>query len=158
MKKRIFGRKFSRDHDSRRALYRSLARSFLLNQSVVTTKTKAKAAQGFVERLLTVAKRNTVNDNRKVYAILGNDRKTSNVLFELVKKIGDRNGGYTRIVPLPARRGDNTPMARLELVERVEIDQATRSNNKLTRTKDDKAKPKKVKAKPIKKEDKKKKS
>lgn len=120
MKKRVFGKKFSRGSGSRRALYRSLIRALVTSGKIVTTKHKAKAVQKHVEKVVNLSKAKTVSKNRMVYKILGNDRYTTDILFSKVsKEFADRVGGYTRIIPLPRRRGDSAEMARLEWVKDI---------------------------------------
>jgi len=123
MKKRIFGRKFSRGSGSRRALYRSLIKALVDNGKIITTKTKAKAVQKHVERVVNLSKKDSVSKKRQVYKILGNDRSTTEILFSKIsKEFADRVGGYTRITPLPRRRGDSAEMARLEWVKDVSLE------------------------------------
>ncbi len=120
MKKKVYGRKFSRDHGSRKALFRSLIKAFVEHGAIVTTQTKAKAIRGEVDKLVNLSKVGDVASKRRVYARLGNDRKTSSALFSLVKtNFSSRKGGYTRIINLPIRRGDSARMVRFEWVEEV---------------------------------------
>lgn len=123
MKKRILGRKFSRGQGARRALFRSLIRALVSNGSIETTKAKAKTIQREVGRVVNMAKTGGVSAQRRVYAKLGNDKKTTKGLFEKVVPVFDgRTGGYTRIINLPRRRGDAAEMARLEWVEEIQSD------------------------------------
>jgi large subunit ribosomal protein L17 len=115
MKKRVFGRKLSRNTNTRKALFRSLAASVVANGAITTTKAKAKAVQDQLEKLVTIAKDTSVASRRKLYATLANDRKTADKLFTLTQSVfKDVKGGYTRIISLPRRRGDFAEMARLE--------------------------------------------
>lgn len=120
MKKRIKGRKFSRGSGARRALFRALIRAQVAHGRIVTTKVKAKVVQKQIDKLVNLAKDGSVFKRRKVYAVLGNDRKTTDDLFLKIAPIfSDRVGGYTRIVNLPRRRGDAAEMARLEWVKEI---------------------------------------
>ncbi|MBU0570323.1 50S ribosomal protein L17 [Patescibacteria group bacterium] len=120
MKKKVYGRKFSRDHGSRKALFRSLIKAFVKHGAIVTTQAKAKAIRGEVDKLVNLSKVGDVASKRRVYARLANDRKTSSALFSLVKtNFSSRKGGYTRIINLPTRRGDSARMVRFEWVEEV---------------------------------------
>ena len=115
MKKRVLGRKFSRGQGARRALFRSLIRAMVSSGSIKTTKAKAKTIQREMDRVINMAKPGGVTAQRRVYAKLGNDKKTTKALFEnIVPVFGGRTGGYTRITNLPRRRGDAAEMARLE--------------------------------------------
>jgi len=121
MKKRVFGRHLSRDIGARRALFRSQVRALVLFGAIRTTKAKAKAVQGMAEKLVTIAKEGTVINRRRIYALLGNDRKTTDTLFKLIgPTFLSRSGGYTRIVKLQPRRGDRAELARLEWSEKVQ--------------------------------------
>ncbi|MCS7091925.1 MAG: 50S ribosomal protein L17 [Patescibacteria group bacterium] len=114
MKKKVFGRKFSRDYGSRKALFRALTRSFVLNGSIITTKAKAKAISASVEKLVTAIKKGSLAHIRRVNAKLANDRK---VLTKLIREVAPAfsgiKGGYTKLISLPARRGDNAEMTKI---------------------------------------------
>jgi large subunit ribosomal protein L17 len=120
MKKRVYGRKFSRGQGARKALLRSLLRALVAEGSIVTTKAKAKTVQKKAEKILNLAKDKNIAKRRRVYAILGNDRMTTDKLFEkIAPQFEDRVGGYTRIIHLPRRRGDLAEIARLEWVKAI---------------------------------------
>jgi large subunit ribosomal protein L17 len=119
MRKKVFGRKFARGRKGRTALFKSLLWSLFENGQIVTTKAKAKAIQPDVDKLITKAKENTEASRRLVHARLGNKTEVSNiVLREIVERVGGRTSGFTRIVPLPRRTGDQAEMVRLELVDK----------------------------------------
>lgn len=113
------GKKFSRDTTSRRAMYRALVRSFVLNRGLVTTYSKTRVIVPILEKLIHKAKRNTLADRRFVYSFCGNDREVVDRIFELSKKITSSKGGILKYINLPARKGDNAPMARVELAEKI---------------------------------------
>jgi len=120
MKKRIFGRKLSRGSGARKALYRSLIKALVEHGSITTTKVKAKTIQRDVEKIVNIAKIDSVVARRRVYAKLGNDRRTTDNIFKLIApKFSAKKGGYTRIINLPRRRGDFAEMARFEWTETV---------------------------------------
>lgn len=122
MKKRVFGRQLSRERDTRRALFRSLIRALVKHGKIKTTKAKAKAIQADIDKLINLAKKDSISAKRRVFAILGNDKETTKkLLIEVVPSFSDRSGGYTRIVPLPARRGDAAQIVRLEWVKEIEV-------------------------------------
>jgi large subunit ribosomal protein L17 len=129
MKKRVFGRQLSQATKSRKALFRSLVKALVINGKIKTTKAKAKAVQGMVDKIINLAKDGSLSKKRKVYALLGNDRKISNQIFEIVKTgFSERNSGYTRVVNLPERRGDLSPMVRLEWTEEIGIKEKGKSD------------------------------
>ncbi len=131
MKKRVVGKKFSRGSGARRSLFRSLIRALVLHGAIVTTKAKAKVIQKQIDRIVNIAKKGTVAKRRQVYAILGNDRKTTDGLFKkIAPNFSDRVGGYTRIVNLPRRRGDAAEMARLEWVKEIVVKDTVKKKSK----------------------------
>ena len=121
MRHRVKGRKLSRTASHRLALLRSLAASLLKHKKITTTTAKAKELRGFVEPLITKAKTDSVHTRRYVSAQI-NDREIVSGLFsDIISKIGDRAGGYTRVVRLGRRKGDGAEMAMIELVDFNEI-------------------------------------
>lgn len=135
MKKRVFGRQLSRERDTRRALFRSLIRALVKHGKIKTTKAKAKAIQADVDKLINLAKKETASAKRRVFAVLGNDKETTKkVLREVVPSFLDRSGGYTKIIPLPTRRGDAAEMVRLEWVKEIETKKAETTKRKTTKT------------------------
>ena len=119
MRKRVFGKKLSRSRTARTALYRLLTRSLFENQKVVTTTAKAKGVQIYIEKIITLARKGMLSSQREVLARLANDKKTVKNILDFCKNT-KRTSGFTRIVLLPPRRGDNAEMARLELVDKLE--------------------------------------
>lgn len=122
MRKMVFGRKLSRGKKGREALLRSLIRALIVNGKIITTKAKAKAIIGQVDKLVTMAKEGSIAARRRALAYLANDRETTDKLFgEIVPVFKARKSGYARIIPLPNRKGDAAKMARLEWVETVQV-------------------------------------
>lgn len=120
MKKRIFGRKFSRGKKGRTALLRSLIRALVASGKITTTKARAKAIQGQVDKYLARAKKGGLAWRRKILAEMGNDRQTVAALFEKAASLfAKRKSGFTRITHLARRKGDNAEMVRLEWVETI---------------------------------------
>ncbi len=105
----------------RKALLSGLACQLIQNKKIVTTLAKAKALRPYVEPLITKAKENTTHQRRIVFSSL-NDKLAVKELFESVSpKVGGRAGGYTRILKLGKRVGDNAELALIELVDFNEI-------------------------------------
>ena len=120
MRKMVFGKKLSRGKKGREALLRSLVRAIVVSGKVVTTKAKARAIVGQVDKIITLAKKGTLDSRRRVLAFLGNDRDTAERLVNtLAPSFSSRNSGYTRIILLPPRKGDGAQMARLEWVDEI---------------------------------------
>ena len=110
-------RKLNRESRIRRSILASLTKSVLDNGYVVTTDARAKEARKYVEKMITYGKKGTLVSRRKALAFLHNDKElVSKVFDELAKKYEARNGGYTRIIKLKERVGDDALEVRLELV------------------------------------------
>ncbi|MEO7211250.1 MAG: 50S ribosomal protein L17 [Mucilaginibacter sp.] len=106
-----------RTNSHRKAMMSNMASSLILHKRITTTLAKAKALRGYVEPLLTKSKNDTTHSRRTVFSYL-QDKDTTNILFrEIAEKIANRPGGYTRIVKLENRLGDNAEMAIIELVD-----------------------------------------
>lgn len=118
MRKNLKGRKFGRRSSVRKALLVNLAKSLILHERIRTTLPKAKDLRPFVERLITVAKENTLANRRRLLSVFFNDRKVvSKMMSELATRYAARNGGYTRIFKEGFRQGDNAPVGIIELVD-----------------------------------------
>jgi len=101
----------------RKALMSNMASSLILEKRIMTTVAKAKALRQYVEPLLTRAKEDTTHSRRTVFSYLQN-KETLKVLFdEVAQRIATRNGGYTRIIKLAPRAGDNAEVCYIELVD-----------------------------------------
>jgi len=110
--------KFGRQRSHYKATLKSLVSALIINKSICTTKTKAKAASRLADNLITLGKEKTVTNQRSAYAILG-DRKLVAILFnEIAPLFKGRSGGYTRVMLTRNRHGDNAQMAILEFVEK----------------------------------------
>lgn len=130
MKKKVFGFKLSRETDTRRALFRSLAKALILHGSIKTTKQKALAVRPFIEKLVSKAQENSVSSKRNVLALLGNDRKVLEKLSS-VAPLFSRKSGFIRLVPLIARRGDKSEIVRLEWSEKISLDKKSNSKKRV---------------------------
>ena len=117
MAHRIDGRKLGRKTAPRMALYANLIVAVLRYEQIKTTEARAKEVRGMVERVITLAKGGTLAQRRRIVAELPNEPLVIEKLYdEIVPRYGDRNSGYTRVVKLGPRAGDNAPMVQLELV------------------------------------------
>jgi large subunit ribosomal protein L17 len=116
MRHRIGGYKLKRDIGARRALLRGLVTSVIENERVITTVTKAKAARPLVERMITLAKQDTLGSRREAASFLQTKDSLKKLFDKLGTRFGQRNGGYTRITRLGPRKGDGAEQAMLELV------------------------------------------
>lgn len=111
----------SRTASHRRALLSNLACELITHKRIVTTLAKAKALRTYVEPLITKGKDNTTHQRRIVFSYLGDKHAVSELFGAVAEKIGGRPGGYTRIIKLGARIGDNAERAMIELVDFNEI-------------------------------------
>lgn len=121
MRHRVKGRKLKRTASHRTATLRSLATSVLKHKRIKTTLAKAKEARTFVEKLITKARRNDLHSKRLIMSEIKDKEVVKELFAEIVPKIGDRPGGYTRVIKLGARVGDAAQMAILELVDYNEV-------------------------------------
>ena len=99
-----------------RLLLANLASALFTHKSIKTTETKAKRLRPLAERLVTFAKRGDLHARRRVLSVLGNKEAVHILFTEIAPLVAEREGGYTRIVKLGYRKGDNAPMAQIELV------------------------------------------
>ena len=131
------GKKFnhlSRPAAHRKALLTNLAKELILHKRINTTLAKAKALRRFVEPILTRAKRDTTHDRRIVFSCFQDKVPVKELFTNIASKIADRPGGYTRIIRLGYRLGDNAEMCMIELVDYNELLQkATKSEKAKTR-------------------------
>jgi large subunit ribosomal protein L17 len=100
-----------------RLMLANLAAALFTHKSIQTTETKAKRLRPLAERLVTFAKRGDLHARRRVIQVLRNNKEAVHILFtEIAPQVSEREGGYTRITKLGYRKGDNAPMAAIELV------------------------------------------
>lgn len=132
MKKKVFGRKLSRSSPSRKALFAGLSRSMILNGKIETTRAKAKAVQGSLEKLVTIAKKGDLAGKRKALAVLDNARDAMDALYQNVApSFSGKKSGFIRLISLPPRKGDNASVVKMEWTEKVAIsEKGLRSNSK----------------------------
>ena len=116
MRHKVSGYKLKRDGGSRKALLKGLVTSVIEHERVVTTVPKAKAIQPLVEKMITLAKRDTLHTRRQAAAFLETPAAVQKLFDKLGTRFGQRSGGYTRVVRLGFRKGDGAEQAMLELV------------------------------------------
>ena len=110
-------RKLGREKSIRRSILAGITKDVINHGYVVTTEARAKEARKFVDKMVTYGKKGTLISRRQALAFLHNDKDVvSKVFNELAPKYAERNGGYTRIIKLKERVGDDALMVRLELV------------------------------------------
>jgi len=99
-----------------RLLLANLAAALYTHERITTTETKAKRLRPLAERLITFAKRGDLHARRRVLAVIGDKAVVHKLFTEIAPQVADREGGYTRITKIGNRKGDNAPMAVIELV------------------------------------------
>ena len=99
-----------------RLLLANLAAALFIHKSITTTETKAKRLRPLAERLVTFGKRGDLHARRRVLSVIGNKEAVHELFTEIAPLVADRPGGYTRITKIGNRKGDNAPMAVIELV------------------------------------------
>lgn len=135
MNKRVFGKKLSRERSSRELLFVGLVENLVLHGRIKTTKAKAKAIVGLIDRLVVIAKKGTLASKRQVLKRLKNNKDVSTVLWtDIAKTFANRPSGFTRIVPLVARKGDLADMVRLEWTDEVRKEEKSDKSEKKTKT------------------------
>ena len=110
------GHRLGSDPAHARAMMGNLVASLVAAEYLVTTEAKAKALRPVAERMITKAKKGGVHNQRQVVSFIRDKDMASKLFAEVGPRYSERNGGYTRILKLGPRHGDNAPMARIELV------------------------------------------
>jgi len=106
-----------RTDSHRKAMLANMASSLIEHKRITTTLAKAKALRTYVEPLITKAKNDTTHSRRTVFSYLQNKEVVAELFRDIAEKVANRPGGYTRIIKLPNRAGDNAEMALIELVD-----------------------------------------
>lgn len=144
MNKKVFGRKLSRSRPAREALFASIARAMLLNGKVETTRAKAKATLGMIEKMVTVSKKGSLAGMRRVLADLDNQRDALNALYKEVAPSFTRTSGFIRLIHLPNRKGDNAQMVRMEWTDKIVKKEVSAKESKKKEAKKETKQPKKA--------------
>ena len=155
------GRKLSRNSSHRKALLGNLVRSVILSESIRTTTAKAKEARRVVEKIITAAREGTLAARRNVHRTVRDQAALAKLFDTIAPRFKTRPGGYTRIVHIQNRIGDNAPMSILELVEKSPAEEKPAEPEKKAKkaeaekptkaAKAEKPKPEKAEKKPAKK-------
>ncbi len=110
------GRKFGRTSDHRKAMFRNMVTALIRRERIQTTLPKAKELRGKVEKTITLGKKGTLHARRQAYKLVAEKDAVQKVFGPLAERFADRHGGYTRIIRIGNRRGDDAPMAYIELI------------------------------------------
>jgi len=117
MRHRVKGKKLDRDTKARKALFKNLITSLILYERIKTTEAKAKAVRGLVDSLMVKAKSGTLQARRMLAAFLVDPKAVDKMMDVLAKRFGQRKTGFSRIIRLQRRRGDNAQMVQMELMK-----------------------------------------
>lgn len=120
MRHRKDGFKLGRLTQHRWAMFRNLLVALFRHERITTTEAKAKAVRGLAEHMVTLAKRENLHARRQVLSMVPDAEVVGTLFDTIAARFSDRTGGYTRIIKLGPRPGDNAPMVLLELVDRAE--------------------------------------
>ena len=112
------GRKFGRTSAHRKALFRNLVQALIQRERISTTLAKAKELRGKVEKTITLGKKGTLHARRQAFKLAPAKEAVQKVFGPLAERYANRPGGYTRIIRIGHRKGDDAPMAFIELVDR----------------------------------------
>lgn len=123
MRHRNSGRKLSRTSSHRKAMFANMCCSLIQHELIKTTLPKAKELRGYIERLITVSKSDSVASRRYVFDRLRSKEAVGKLFTDLGPRFVERPGGYTRVLKCGNRPGDNAPMAYVELVDRPTVSQ-----------------------------------
>jgi large subunit ribosomal protein L17 len=111
-------RKFNRTHEHRKAMFANMAGALIRHEQITTTLPKAKELRAVVDGLVTLAKKGDLAARRRAAAQLKEDALVQKLFSTLGPRYAERNGGYTRVLKAGFRKGDNAPLAVIELVDR----------------------------------------
>ena len=120
MKHNIKNKKLNKTSSHRKAMFMNMSNSLIKHEQITTTLPKAKELKRFVEKIITLGKKGNLLSRRKTVSILQDNKMSKKVFDVLADRYKNREGGYTRIIKLGNRFGDNAPMAIVEFVERDE--------------------------------------
>ena len=121
MRHKVKGRKLGRTASHRKATLNSLVTSLLKHKRIKTTLAKAKETRTFAEKLVTKARKGDLHAKKQVIDVIKDKEVVKELFAEILPKIGERPGGYTRVVKLGQRNGDAAQMALIELVDYNEV-------------------------------------
>lgn len=126
MRKNVFGRKFNRDTNERKALFKSLISSLVLNDCIKTTEPKAKAIKADIDKVITIVKKNGTEAAQRGRVRLLDKRGLSlevqnKLINDIAPRFKNRNGGYTRIIRIGRRFGDNAMEVVMEFTEKGNV-------------------------------------
>jgi len=127
-------RKLGVDNKHRRSMLANLTKDLIIKESIKTTETRAKEVRKSFDKMVTYAKEGSLISRRKILAFLQNDNVATKKVFELAERFSERKGGYTQILKLTERKGDDALMVVLRLVEESPKAEPVKENAKTKKT------------------------
>ncbi len=118
MRHKLGYKKLNRTSEHRKALIKNMLNSLIKYEQIITTLPKAKELKPLIDRVITIGKKNDLNNKKKLFSKLQNQSSVKKVFDELSKRYSKRNGGYSRVLKAGFRTGDDAPMAVIELIDR----------------------------------------
>lgn len=140
MRHRVAGKKLNRDIKHRKALFKNLINALIIHEEIQTTESKAKAIKGLTDKLISRGKKGTLHARRTIAAFLQDKKAVNKIVDELGLRFKDRVSGFTRIVRLGKRRGDDAMMVKMELVEKAKVEKKKSKTKKEEKKQKDKEK------------------
>ena len=120
MKHNIKNKKLNKTSSHRKAMFMNMSNALIKHEQITTTLPKAKELKRFIEKIITLGKKGDLLSRRKAISVLQDQKMTKKTFDVLAERYKERKGGYTRIIKLGNRFGDNAPTAVIELVDRDE--------------------------------------
>ena len=127
MRHRVAGKKLNRDIKHRKALFKNLINALIIHEEIQTTESKAKAIKGLTDKLISRGKKGTLYSRRLIAAFLQDKKVVNKIVDELGPRFKDRASGFTRIIRLGKRRGDDAMIVKIELVEKAQEEKETKT-------------------------------
>ena len=118
MRHRIGYKKLNRTSEHRKALFKNMLNSLIKYEQIKTTLPKAKQLKPLIDKVITIGKKNVLNNKKRLFSKLQNKQSVTKVFNVLSARYNKRNGGYSRVLKAGFRTGDDAPMAVIELIDR----------------------------------------
>jgi large subunit ribosomal protein L17 len=116
MRHRVKTKKLNKNKSHREALLRNLAKALILRKSIITTSARAKETKKFAEKLISFAKKNEQNSQRRIFHALSDKKVVKKLFEEIVPQLDERAGGYVRLIKTGKRKGDGADMSLIEFI------------------------------------------
>jgi large subunit ribosomal protein L17 len=130
MRHRVSGKKLNRDIKHRKALFKNLISALIIHEEIQTTESKAKAIKGLTDKLISRGKKGTLQARRAIAAFLQDKTAVNKIVDDLGPRFKNRVSGFTRIIRLGKRRGDDAVMVKMEFVEKGEVEEMKKEKMK----------------------------